>query len=51
MPKGFENCVKNGGEVRTAKGPSKSFKLNAGEYRRYCYTGGKTYLGHKKKKK
>ena len=51
MPKGFDNCVKNGGEVRTATGPSKRFKLKAGQYRHYCYTGGKTWLGHKKTKK
>jgi len=51
MPKAFERCVKAGGKVRTAKGPSKRFKLKAGEYRHYCYINGKTYLGHKKKVK
>lgn len=51
MPAAFERCVKNGGEVRTASGPSKRFEIGSGEYRHYCYTGGKTYLGEKKRKK
>jgi len=51
MPKGFENCVKRNGKVHTATGPSKRFKLKAGEYRRYCTIGGRTFLGHRKKKK
>jgi hypothetical protein len=51
MPKAFENCVKNGGDVRTAKGPSKRFKLKKGQYRRYCYSGGKLFLGEAKEKR
>ena len=50
MPAGFEKCRANGGEIRTASGPSKRFKLKRGQYRHYCYTGGKTYLGHVKTK-
>lgn len=44
MPKAFDNCVKNGGRVRT-------IKLTGGKYRRICYLNGKSYLGHVKTKK
>jgi len=44
MPKAFDNCVKRGGRVRT-------IKLSNGRYRKICYIGGKSYLGHIKKKK
>jgi len=50
MPEAFEKCRAEGGEIRTATGPSGRFKLRAGEYRHYCYKGGKTYFGEKKTK-
>lgn len=50
MPKGFTQCAAKGGKIRTASGPSDRFKLKEGEYRHYCYIGGKTCLGEKKKK-
>ena len=46
MPKAFEQCIKNGGRVRTKK-------LSGGKYIRICYLRGKSYAGetHKKKDK
>ena len=44
MPKAFENCVANGGRVRTKK-------LSGGRYIRICFKGGKSYAGEVKKKK
>jgi len=41
MPKGFENCVKGGGRVRTVK-PS------AGKYMPVCYSKGKSHVGEVK---
>jgi len=41
MPKGFDNCVKGGGRVRTVK-PS------AGKYMRVCYSNGKSHAGEVK---
>lgn len=49
MPKEFEQCVKNGGKVRTVTGPSKKHKLKEGEYVKYCILKGKTYRGHVQK--
>lgn len=44
MPKAFNECVKNGGKVRTKK-------LSNGKYMHVCYLGGKSYAGHVKTKK
>lgn len=44
MPKAFDNCIKRGGRVRT-------LTLSRNRYRRICYIGGKSYLGHVKTKK
>ena len=44
MPKAFNQCVKNGGRVRT-------LKLGGNKYRHVCYLGGKKFLGHIKTKK
>jgi hypothetical protein len=43
MPKAFEDCVKNGGRVRTKK-------LSKGRYMHICFLNGKSYAGHVKKK-
>lgn len=44
MPKGFENCVKKGGRVRTKK-------LSGNRYVRICYLNDKSYMGEIRKKK
>jgi putative hemolysin len=44
MPKAFNNCVKQGGRVRTKE-------LGGGKYIHICFKGGKSYKGEKKKKK
>jgi len=44
MPKGFDNCVKKGGRVRT-------LKLKGRKYVRLCWLDGKSYRGHIKTKK
>lgn len=44
MPKEFDECVKNGGKVRTQQ-------LMNNRYRRTCTINGKTYFGYIKKKK
>lgn len=45
MPKEFENCVKNGGRVRTKK-------LKNGRYMKICYDkNGNSHPGEIKKKK
>jgi len=46
MPKGFEQCRKRGGRIRTEV-------LSGGRYRPVCYLGKKRYPGeiHKKKSK
>ncbi len=46
MPKGFTDCIKNGGRVRTKK-------LSGDRYLPICYLGNKSYAGevHKKKEK
>jgi len=50
MPKAFNNCVKQGGRVRTISGPNKEHNLKKGEYVKYCYRNGKSYRGHVQKK-
>ena len=44
MPQAFENCVKNGGKVRTVTMPGD-------KYYHICVLNGKTYRGEVKKKK
>lgn len=44
MPKGFENCQKDGGRVRTKK-------LSGGRYMHICFKGAKSYAGHVKTRK
>jgi len=44
MPKPFEDCVKNGGRVRTKK-------LSGGRYIKICYINGKSYAGEVHTKK
>ena len=44
MPQAFDNCVKNGGKVRTVV-------PKAGTYIHVCYIGGKSYSGEVKKVK
>ena len=44
MPQPFENCVKNGGRVRTKK-------LKDGKYIKICYLDGKSYAGEVKSSK
>jgi len=41
MPQEFDNCVKNGGRVRT-KG------LGGGKYMHICFLNGKSYAGYVK---
>jgi len=41
MPKAFENCVKNGGRVRTKS-------LSDGRYMHICFLNGKSYAGEVK---
>lgn len=45
MPRGFSECVRRGGRVRTKK-------LSGGRYIHFCYKDGKSYAGevHTKKK-
>lgn len=43
MPEAFDNCVKQGGKVRT-------IKPNAGTYQHVCILNGKTYAGEVKHK-
>jgi len=52
MPAGFERCRRQGGQIRTVKGPNKRWKVPAGRYRHICFLpNGKTYKGHLKKLK
>lgn len=46
MPKSFDNCVKNGGKVRTIVIDEKK-----GTYMHVCYKGGHSYPGEVRKKK
>ena len=41
MPKAFDDCVKNGGRVRTKK-------LKGGKYIHICFLKGKSYAGEVK---
>lgn len=43
-PQAFEQCVKNGGRVRTKD-------LGGGKYMHICFKDGKSYAGEVKKKK
>ncbi|MBN2323814.1 MAG: hypothetical protein JXQ30_08765 [Spirochaetes bacterium] len=45
MPKAFEDCVNNGGRVRTVSGPSKEHGLKEGENQRFCYLGEESFAG------
>lgn len=38
MPAAFDNCVKNGGKVRTKK-------VNGTQYMHICFLNGKSYAG------
>lgn len=44
MPKGFTECVRRGGRVRTKK-------LSGDRYIKLCFIGGKSYAGEAHKKK
>jgi len=44
MPAGFDQCVKNGGRIRTKK-------LSGGRYQHICFLKGKSYAGYIKKKR
>jgi len=50
MPESFDNCVKNGGKVRTVSGPNEEVGVKKGEYVHVCFLNGKLYRGHTKKK-
>lgn len=45
MPKGFEECVKKGGRVRTIKPKGKKSNV----YLHICYLNGKSYPGEVKR--
>lgn len=54
MPKGFDACVRQKGQVRRISGPNSRWKVPAGYYRNICFLkSGKTYKGylHRKDKK
>jgi hypothetical protein len=51
MPKGFDDCVKAGGKVRTVAGPNKQMGLKEGEYRHLCIKNGRVHSGETKTKK
>jgi hypothetical protein len=44
MPKEFEQCISNGGTVRTQK-------VGKDKYMRICFKDGKSYAGEVKEKK
>jgi hypothetical protein len=44
MPIGFDNCVKNGGRIRTKR-------INANLYIHICFLNGKSFAGELKNKK
>lgn len=50
MSKEFENCIKNGGRVRTVVGANKDYGLEENEYVKLCFLGGKSYRGETMKK-
>jgi len=41
MPQAFDDCVKNGGKVRTKK-------ISGGRYMHICFLNGKSYAGEVK---
>ena len=51
MPKGFDDCRKNGGKIRTVTGPNKQMGLKANEYVHICVLKGKVHRGEVKVKK
>lgn len=51
MPRGFNQCVKRGGRVRTVTGPDDEHGLGKDEYLHYCVINGESYRGEVKKKK
>lgn len=50
MPKGFDQCVRNNGKVRTMSGPDDEFGLTAGQYKHICIINGEIHQGHVKTK-
>lgn len=50
MPAGFDDCVKQGGKVRTVAGPNKKMNIPAGSYVHVCILKGKVHRGEVKKK-
>ena len=44
MPASFNKCVKGGGRVRT-------IKLSGNQYKKICFSGGKSYAGETHTKK
>jgi len=49
MPAQFNNCVKQGGRIKTVIG--KDYGCGQNEYRHICFKNGKSYLGEIKKHK
>ena len=50
MPADFEKCVKDGGKVRTIKGPNKQFGLQKKQYCHVCFLKGEMTKGEVKTK-
>lgn len=48
MPAAFDKAVREGGKVRTIKGPNKQFGLGKGEYMHVVFHGGKMERGEVK---
>jgi len=51
MPKDFNQCVSNGGRVRTVTGPNKKYGLKKGQYVHVCFDKKGQHKGHIKTKK
>jgi hypothetical protein len=53
LPRGFSQCVRRKGRVRTVTGPDKEHGLGKDEYVHFCVIEGESYRGevHKKKDK
>lgn len=55
MPKGFDNCVKNKGRVRTISGNSsenrRKFGITKTQFVRVCFLDNKMFIGEKRYKK
>jgi hypothetical protein len=55
MPKAFDNCIKNGGKVRTITGNNpanrKRFGITKSQFIKVCFLDRKMFLGEKKFKK